>query len=154
MDELITGNQYFRVYLTKVPLNLDKNIYLVRAFEIDYDLNKKYLRTALILVNDEIVTSTFTDSIHFMEELNLYDFGNSQNKYLDVTEYQNTKNLRLKLHSETIYLSKSECKAIYRLFNLSFPGYSMTRVLEFEYHFTPQILTEALFTNGYLDLKR
>ncbi len=118
MDQLTTENsQNIRVVLTKVPLCRDKGISLIRGFEIDFKEDKKFMKTALILVGDEIVSSNFSDTVHFMEELNLYDFGNDQNKYLDITEFKNTKNLRLKLENETVYITKSECKAIYKLFN-------------------------------------
>ena len=155
IDELTTKHsQYIRIELTKVPLCRDKNILLVRGFEIDYEANKKYMKTALIIVGDEIITSNFSDTVHFSEELNLYDTGNDQNKYLDVTEYKSTKNLRLKLENETVYITKSECKAIYKLFNSSLMGYSLSNVLEFEYNFTPETLTTALNDFGYLEIER
>ena len=155
MDQLTTENsQNIRVVLTKVPLCRDKGIYLIRGFEIDFKEDKKFMKTALILVGDEIVSSNFSDTVHFMEELNLYDFGNDQNKYLDITEFKNTKNLRLKLENETVYITKSECKAIYKLFNCSLAGYSLANVLEFEYNFTPETLTRALNDYGYLEIER
>ncbi len=155
MDQLTTENsQNIRVVLTKVPLCRDKGISLIRGFEIDFKEDKKFMKTALILVGDEIVSSNFSDTVHFMEELNLYDFGNDQNKYLDITEFKNTKNLRLKLENETVYITKSECKAIYKLFNCSLAGYSLANVLEFEYNFTPETLTRALNDYGYLEIER
>lgn len=154
LDELTKENPFFRVSLTKVPLNFDKNIFLVRAFEEDLKEKKKYMRSALILVGNEIITSRFSDTIHFIEELNLYDFGNDQNQYLDITEFKNTKNLRLKLTDKIIYLSKSECKTMSKLFNFSLSGYTMSRVLEFEYTFTPETLTRALNDFGYLEIER
>lgn len=154
IDELTHDNPFCRVTLTKVPLCRDKNIFLVRGFEINYKEDKKFMKTALILVGDEIITSNFSDSVHIMEELNLYDFGNDQNKYLDITEYKSTKNLRLKLENEVIYITKSECKAIYKLFNMSMQGYSLANVLEFEYNFTPESLSQVLSENGYLEIER
>lgn len=155
MDQLTTNhNEFLRVTLTKVPLCRDKNILLVRGFEVDYKEDKKFMKTALILVGDEIVTSNFSDTVHFMEELNLYDFGNDQNKYLDIAEYKSTKNLKLKLENETVYITKSECKTIYKLFNWSLAGYSLASVLEFEYNFTPETLTKVLNNHGYLEIER
>ena len=155
MDVLTTEHsQYLRIELTKVQLCRDKNISLVRGFNLDYEANKKYMKTALIIVGDEIITSNFSDTVHFCEELNLYDTGNDQNKYLDVTEYKSTKNLRLKLENETVYITKSECKAIYKLFNSSLSGYSLASALEFEYDFTPETLTRALNDFGYLEIER
>lgn len=155
MDQLTTGNnELLRVTLTKVPLCRDKGISLVRGFQLDFQKDKKYMKTALILVGGEIVTSNYSDTVHFMEELNLYDFGNDQNKYLDIKEFKNTKNLRLKLENETVYITKSECKAIYKLFNSSLAGYSLASVLEFEYDFTAETLTRALNDYGYLEIER
>lgn len=155
MDELTARNENFDIILTKVGLNLDKEIYLLRAFEEDQIAKKKYLRTAGILVGDELLTSTFADTTHFMEELNLFDFGNSQNKYFAVTEYKNTKNLKLIIDEDKemyVFISKSEAKTMYKLFNMSLIGYSLARVLEFEYRFTPQSISSALHHHDYLSL--
>lgn len=157
MDELTVRNENFDITLTKVGLNFDKEIYLVRAFEHDLGANKKYLRTAGILIGDELLTSTFADTTHFMEELNLFDFGNSQNKYFAVTEYKNTKNLKLIIDEDKekyVFISKSEAKTMYKLFNMSLIGYSLARVLEFEYQFTPQSISIALHRHDYLTLPR
>lgn len=153
MDELISKSKHINLSMTKVGLNLDKNIYLIRAFEDDSDMKKKYIRNMVILVDDEFLTTTFTDTVHLMEELNLFDYGNDQNKYLEVVEHQKTKNLQLKVENDhAVYISKSEAKTIYKLFNLSMIGYSLTRVLEFEYRFTPETLTNVLYHNDYLKL--
>lgn len=152
MDELTVKNENFDITLTKVGLNFDKNIYLVRAFEEDQSSKKKYLRTAGILVGDELITSTFADTTHFMEELNLFDFGNDQNKYFTVTEYIGTPNLKLKIDYKNVFISKAEAKTIYKLFNMSLIGYSLARVLEFEYRFTPQSIAAALYRHDYLTL--
>lgn len=154
IDELTQNTTVHNVVLTKVALNLDKQIYLIRAFEHDFEHERKYLRSAGFLVQNELLTTTFADTIHFLEELNLFDGGNDQNKYLTIAEHKSTKNLKLKLTDHTVFISKSEAKAIYRLFNMSLLGYSMTRVLEFEYRFTPESLTMALFQNAYLSLPK
>lgn len=153
MNEIITLNDFgSELKMIKVPLNLDKEIYLLHIFEENYNLNKKFIRSELILIENEIFTSTFADTVHFMEELNLFDFGNNQNKYLDITEYKNTKNLKLKTNEDkNIFISKSEAKAIYKLFNMAFLGYSVATVLEKEFKVTPQILTKLLHDNNLLD---
>ena len=65
-----------------------------------------------------------------MEELALFDAGNDQNRYFTISEYQNTKNLKIKNIRSNIFISKSEAKAMCRLFNLSLNGYSLSTVLE------------------------
>lgn len=141
--------------LAVVALNRDKGIYLIRAFEIDEKAKKKYIRNAGILVQNTLLTSTFADTIHFMEELFLFDTGNDQNKYLSISEYKNTKNLKLVVDGNVnVFVSKSEARAMYKLFNLSLMGYSTSRVLEFEHRFTPEDLTMLLHKHNLLENKR
>jgi hypothetical protein len=134
-----------------VPLNLDKEVYLLHIFEENNSLKKKFIRNELVIADKHILTSTFSDTVHFMEELKLFDFGNNQNKYLNVTEYKATKNLKLQYDGEkNIFISKSEAKAMYKIFNLAFQGYSIATVLENEFRFTPQVLTELLYKQNFL----
>ena len=152
-DQIFTFNDDEEVELKIIPvsLNLDKEIYLLHIFEEDKVAKKKYIRNELILIKNQILTSTFSDTIHFMEELNLFDIGNNQNKYLDVSEYQSTKNLKLKYNGDqNIFISKSEAKAMNRIFNLAFIGYSVATVLEKEFRFTPQFLAKLLHENQLL----
>lgn len=134
-----------------IALNLDKEIYLLSIYEENIHAKKKFIRNELILIGNQILTSTFSDTIHFMEEINLFDVGNSQNKYLEISEFKSTKNLKLKHNGEeNIFLSKSEAKAMYKIFNLAFIGYSVASVLEREFKFTPQLLTKFLHQNQLL----
>ncbi|OCL90693.1 hypothetical protein [Arcobacter porcinus] len=154
MNEIFKLTDDFGVELKIIPvaLNLDKEIYLLHVFEENYNLNKKFIRGELVLIENEIFTSTFADTVHFIEELNLFDTGNNQNKYLDITEYKNTKNLKLKTNTDkNIFISKSEAKAMYKIFNLAFLGYSVATVLEKEFRVTPQILTKLLHDNNLLN---
>ncbi len=152
-DQIFTVSDNFGIELRAIPvsLNLDKEIYLIHVYEDDKILKKKFIRNELILIGDQILTSRFSDTVHFMEELNLFDTGNSQNKYLDITEYQSTKNLKLKYNGDkNIFISKSEAKAMNRLFNTAFLGYSLTSLIEKEFRFTPQMLTQLLHKYQYL----
>lgn len=128
-----------------IPLDENQGIYLIQIFEQNHEAKKKYLRGELILVNDCILTSTFCDTIHFMEEINLFDSGNDQNRYLSVTEYKATKNLKLKYDGNVdVFISKSVARGMYKIFNMSFSGYSISAILEREFRFTPQSLTQLL----------
>lgn len=152
-DQIFTLRDDAGVELKIIPvaLNLDKEIYLLHIFEEDHSAKKKFIRNELALIGNQILTSTFSDTVHFMEELNLFDIGNNQNKYLDITEYQSTKNLKLKHNgNQNIFISKSEAKAMYKIFNLAFLGYSVAAVLEKEFRFTPQLLTKTLHDNKLL----
>ena len=119
-------------YLTSrlVILNLDKRIFLLNVLQEDNRAKKKYIRSQLIAVNSQILTFGFSDTLHFMEELALFDAGNDQNRYFTISEHQNTKNLKIKNIRNNIFISKSESKAMCRLFNLSLNGYSLSTVLE------------------------
>lgn len=151
MDNFIKCNDS-NLYMNSVALCIDKKINLVRVWEIDREKDKKYIRNAVILVDNIILTSTFADTVHFLEELSLFDFGNEQNKYLKVLEHQKNKNLKLDLgDGQDIYITKSEAKSIYKLYNMSLIGYSPARVLEYEYRFTPQNFTQLLHENNYLE---
>lgn len=152
-DQIFTLRDDAGVELKIIPvaINLDKEIYLLHIFEEDHSAKKKFIRNELVLIGNQILTSTFSDTVHFMEELNLFDIGNNQNKYLDITEYQSTKNLKLKHNgNQNIFISKSEAKAMYKIFNLAFLGYSVAAVLEKEFRFTPQLLTKTLHDNKLL----
>jgi len=116
---------------TKVTtLLLDKNIYLiVYAKQAKEDKPKPYAIGIAIFAKTELVTFTFADTIHFIEELNLFEGGNNQNKYFDVVERMQTKNLRLKLkNGNNIYITKSEAKAICKIFSLILSLYSLLRI--------------------------
>lgn len=134
-----------------IPLDENQGIYLIQLFEQNHEAKKKYLRGELILVKDCILTSTFCDTIHFFEEINLFDSGNDQNRYLAVTEYKATKNLRLKYDGDIdIFISKSVARGMYKIFTLSFAGYSTAALLEREFRLTPQLLTHLLHQFKFL----
>lgn len=152
-DQIFTIVDNYGAELKVVPvaLNLDKEIYLLHIFEENHELKKKYIRNELILVSNQILTSTFSDTVHFMEELFLFDIGNDQNKYLSITEYKSTKNLKLKYEGDVdVFIAKSEARAMYKIFNLAFMGYSVSVVLEKEFRFTPQLLTKLLYEHQLL----
>lgn len=134
-----------------IPLDENQGIYLIQVFEENHEARKKYLRGELIMVTNYILTSTFCDTIHCMEEINLFDAGNDQNRYLSVTEYKATKNLKLKYDGDVdIFISKSVARSMYKIFNMSFSGYSTSALLEREFRFTPQILTQLLHKFKFL----
>ena len=154
MDDLTKPINVYNTELKPIFIDLqrDKDIRFVKICEVNEELNKQYIRAAFVMVGDVFLASTFSDTVHMMEEFYLFDGGNDQNKYLAVLEHQKTKNLKLKYDGENdIFISKSEAKAIYKLFNFSIMGYSVARVMEYEYKFTPQILTQLLHNHGFFD---
>ena len=146
----VNNNDNIMDYLTPklIILNLDKRIFLLNILEEDNKAKKKYIRTQLIVVNSQILTLGFSDTVHFMEELALFDAGNDQNRYFTISEYQNTKNLKLKNVKNDIFISKTEAKSIYKLFNMALSGYTLSTVLENEVIFSAEDIETFLNKNG------
>ena len=141
-----------KIKMNIVPLNLDKEIYLLHCTEDNVRTQKTEIRNLLILIKDVILTSRLSDTVHFIEEVNTFDFANNQNKYLDIAKNNSTKSLRLKDPKDTkdTYITRSEARAIYKLYNMSLMGYSFKTTIENELIFTPESLTEILEENGVL----
>ena len=143
MDEIIENYVVDgEIFINKTPLNRNKNIYLLRAFFIQK--NKKYLKSSAILISNVLFASNFADTALFFEELNLFEQGNEQNVFFEIVKHQKHINLKLKIKNLKIFVSKSEARAMYKIYNLSFVGYSLARLLEDEYQFTPQNLARLL----------
>lgn len=126
----------------EIPLLNNKEIKLFRIYEVEYSNNSCFIRNECISINDALIVSNFTDVVLFMEELNLFDTGNENNKYFKIVEHNKVKSLKLELKDKIIYISKSEARAIYKIYNLSRQGYSFNRVLENEYRFTTKQINE------------
>ena len=147
-NDLIDINNNMDCLIPKlIVLNLDKRIFLLNVLQEDNSAKKKYIRSQLIAVNSQILTFGFSDTLHFMEELALFDAGSDQNRYFTISEHQNTKNLKIKNIRSNIFISKSEAKAMYRLFNLSLNGYSLSTVLENEIIFSAEDIENFLNKN-------
>jgi hypothetical protein len=157
MDEIIGAYQENRIIISHVVLNHDKDIKLLRGFEEDSGVKKRYMRNIVIMIGDEFITSNIADTMLFKEELALFNFGDKQNKYFfpssRIVEKESVSSLSLTLSDgKIIYISKSEAKAMVGLWNMSLQGYSFARLLEFEKEQTLETWTVALKLNGYLQL--
>ena len=158
MDELIFEDGVNRPEITVVPLNNKHNISLVRAFEVETQTKKKYMRNIVFMVQNEFITDNMADSVLLKEELLLFEKGDAQNRFFQVTSRKINGNavlsLSLKLSSgKTIHISKSEARAIVSLWNMAMMGYSFSRILEFETQQTVQSWTQALYDNYLLELE-
>lgn len=139
------------IELTKFPLNLDKDIHLLQFSYKNETTKKKEIRNLLIMIKNNIITSRLSDTVHFIEEINMYDFANDQNKYFSIVKQNNIKSLKLKyIKSDNIYITKSEAKAIYKIYNMALQGHSFKSSIENELIFTHESLTEILEENGVL----
>ncbi|WP_345988748.1 hypothetical protein WCX18_00795 [Sulfurimonas sp. HSL1-2] len=152
MDESTYVGPESIMQLRPIELNGDKGIYLLQAFQVVYATNKQYLRGATIIAGKRLITTKLSDTIHLMEELKMFELGNDQNKYFTVSQHKNSKNLKLNVDNKNIFISRSEAKAMYKLFTMSFMGYSFSRLFEYEYTFTPQGINKEIDRCNFLEM--
>lgn len=157
MDELIKRDEINMPEPTVVDLHNKKQIALVRAFEVDAKNSKKYMRNVLFVVENEVISDNFADTILLKEELKLFDKGDEQNTFFKVVsrELNGKKVISLELcldSGKKIYISKSEAKAIVDIWNMSMQGYSFARILEYENRQTLESWTNILHQSGLLRL--
>lgn len=150
-DEITKETLPQNVSLKIFALINDKNIYLIRAKEDDYTLNKGYIRSLLIMVRNELVTTNYADTKLLLSEIKLFERGNKQNKYTTVEKFDGDVNLKLHLTDGYIYISKAEALSITDIYSESKIGVSMARILEHELMFTPETLTMHLHNSKQLD---
>jgi len=158
MDDLIFKDELNRPELTVVPLNNKHEISLLRAFEIDTKTQKKYMRNVVFMIQNEFITDNMADSVLLKEELILFEKGDEQNTFFQLKSRKikesHILSLSLTLDSgKTIYISKSQARAIVSLWNMAMMGYSFARILEFETQQTIQSWTQALYENYLLELE-
>lgn len=158
MDDLIFKDELNRPELTVVPLNNKHEISLLRAFEIDTKTQKKYMRNIVFMIQNEFITDNMADSVLLKEELILFEKGDEQNTFFQLKSRKikesHILSLSLTLDSgKTIYISKSQARAIVSLWNMAMMGYSFARILEFETQQTIQSWTQALYENYLLELE-
>jgi len=158
MDELIFKDELNRPELTVVSLNNKHKISLLRAFEVDLKTQKKYMRNVVFMIENEFITDNMADSVLLKEELILFEKGDEQNTFFQLKSRKiresHILSLALKLDSgKTIYISKSQARAIVSLWNMAMMGYSFARILEFETQQTLQSWTQALYDNYLLELE-
>lgn len=155
MDENIDKFDGNDIVISTVILNHDKDIKLLRGFEIDEKSNNRYMRNVVIMIENEFVTSMTADTLILQEELAMFNIGDSQNKYFYPISRTINKEV---LHSleftfddgRKIYITKSQARAMVKLWNMSLQKYSFARLLEFEQEQSLETWTIALERNGYL----
>ena len=149
-DEMIEEALPENISLRAIPLILDKKIYLIRAKEDDYFSRKSYLRSLLVSVRDELVTTNYADTRLLLSEIKLFDKGNKQNKFTEIVQKDGDRNLKLSLTNGHIYISKAEAMTITSIYEESKIGVSLQRLLEQEIHFTPQFIAKLLIDGNFL----
>ena len=131
-------------------LNYDRKMVLVRAIEVDEVDNKSYLRTLMLLVENEFITTNYPDTKLLLSELKLFNQGNKQNKYTSLEQKDGDINLKLKLSDSVIYISKVEAHAITEIYHESKVGTSMKKLFDGEYRPELSVLTSWIHEAGLL----
>jgi len=97
LDVQISKTIPMNVSLIKIPVVRDKKISFLRAKEYVKKDNKSYLRSMLIIVDDELVTTNFADTVVLLAEIQKFERGNKQNTYTKVETHNGDVNLKLNL---------------------------------------------------------
>lgn len=134
------------VKLIPMAMIRDKEIFFVVGKEEDLKNQKSYIRTYLIMVGNEVVTSNYADTILLISELKLFEKGNKQNKFTVVEKFEGDINLRLKLSKGHIYITRAEALAILTIYI----GVGTQKILEHELKFTRELLVKLLSDSGLL----
>ncbi|MDQ1340641.1 MAG: hypothetical protein QG567_1799 [Campylobacterota bacterium] len=151
IDEILMDVIPENVKLVPIVLVRDKQIFLIRGREEDLQNKRSYVRTYLIMVGNEVITSNYADTKLLISEIKLFDKGNKQNKFTVVEKFDGDINLRLKLSKGHIYITRAEALAILDIYYDSKSGVGTQRILEFELKFTRQLLVKLLSDSGLLD---
>jgi hypothetical protein len=107
----IKDNDNIEVKINQIPLCLENSIFLLHFYEDNKDTRRRFTRNKLIQVDTHILTFRFCETVQFMEELNLFDLSNKQNKYFEIKEHQSIRNLQLIYESnKKIFISKSKAR--------------------------------------------
>ena len=131
-------------------LNYDKKMVLLRLIEVDKVDKKSYLRTLMMIIDNELVTTNYPDTRLLIAELKLFNQGNKQNKYTAIQQKDGDTNLKLQLTNRAIYISKAEAYAIADIYHESKSGTNMMKLFEGEYKPEPSVLTSWIHEAGLL----
>jgi len=153
LDEQITKTVPSNVDLIEIPVIRNKKICFIRAKErVDAD-KKSYLRSILIMVGDELITTNFADTVVFLAEIQKFERGNKQNFYTSIEQHNGNINLKLKLTSVNVYISSVEALAITTMHKHALQGMSLIRIIEDELMLTAETIALYLHKNKMLEKK-
>lgn len=151
IDEEIKSAVIGNIHPVSIDLVIDKRIYLIRAKEVEKYERKVYIRSLLILVGNELITTNYADTKLLLAEIKLFDKGNKQNKYTVLEKKDGDINLRLQLSEGHVYISKAEAHTISEIYRESMHGMSTQRLLESEIKFSLPELAQFLNMDGFLE---
>ena len=151
IDEIILNTVPENVDLKPIAMIHKKQIFLFRAKELDATNKKSYVRSLLLMVGNELITTNYADTKLLLAELKLFEKGNKQNTFTSLEKFEGDTNLKLKLTNGHIYISKAEALTISEIYHESKQGVNLQRLLEAELKFYPELLTQMLYESGFLN---
>jgi len=153
LDEQINCVIPDNVDLIEIPVIRSKKISFVRAKERVKVKDKyyNYLRSMLIMVGEELITTNFADTVVLLAEIQKFDRGNKQNKYTEIERHKGDVNLKLNLTLGYIYISASESLAIFNMHKYSLQGISLVRIIDDEFVLTAESIATYLNKNKMLN---
>ena len=135
-----------KLSLEYITLSDTKNVVLVLISNYD---NTKQLASTVVTVDDELITFSHIQTMQFIEELNLFENGNKQNRYFSIELHNSIKNL--KLNAKNIYFSKSESRVIYKAYNQTLIGHSLSGLFAQENRLVKIETMKNVFKNRWSD---
>ena len=150
-DEIIIEALPENIHFETIPLIRDKKILFIRAKELDLKNKKSYVRSLLIMIQDELITTNSADTKMLITELKLFDRGNKQNKFTTLEKKDGDINLKLKLHKGHIYISKAEAMTTVSIIEDLKSGINVQKIYTEEIRFTASNITNYLHSSGLLD---
>ena len=153
LDEQINTTIPENVSLIEIPVIRNKKICFVRAKERVNKENKNYLRSILIMIDNELLTTNLADTMVFLAEIRKFERGNKQNYYTTIEQHDGDINLKVKLTEGHVYISTVEALAIIEMHKIALQGMSLIRITEDELILTAELIAHYLNENQMLNTK-
>lgn len=151
LDEQISTTIPENVSLIEIPVIRNKKICFVRAKERVDKENKNYLRSILIMIDNELLTTNLADTMVFLAEIRKFERGNKQNYYTTIEQHEGDINLKVKLTEGHVYISTVEALAIIEMHKIALQGMSLIRIIEDELILTAEMIAHYLNENQMLN---
>ena len=154
IDEQIKPVIPENVNLIPVEVIRNKKISFVLAKEEDDSNEKRYLRSFLIQVGDELITTNYADTVVLLAEIKIFErSGKGKNFYTEARQDNGVLGLRLMLTNGHIYITQAEAMAISMMRIDSMNGVSKNRIIEDELILTAEMIATYLHENKMLNKK-
>lgn len=135
----------FLAKVDRIWLCQNEKIALLRFYEIEEGSEKRYLRNLVVTVDGHIVTPSMSETLHLIAELSYpYEPSNNVLRYSEVNgvKYMCFCDNDAPYAKTKILLS--EARKMKKTLNASMRHHSMSRIFDFDFFLTPEILVEFL----------